>query len=74
MYAYHFFFRRMIPVRFMEPHEGKTPYRINFERLDDLLPEQDLGTDVICNAIMNATDFIYPEESLEHSSYSAIID
>jgi hypothetical protein len=68
MYAYHFFFRRMIPVRFMEPHEGKTPYRINFKQLDDLLPGKDLGTDIICNAILHGTDFIYPEERLENAN------
>ena len=54
----------MIPVRFMEPHEGKTPYRVNFRQIEDLLPGKDSGTDIICNAILNDTDFIYPEETL----------
>lgn len=63
MYAYHFFFRRMIPIQFIQPQEGKTPFSVEFSRINDLMPGVDLGTDIICNGIMNNGDFIYPEET-----------
>lgn len=64
-YAYHFFFRRMIPVEFMEPAEGFPPYKIQISGPDDLLPGRDLGLDIICDGIMNGSDFIYPAEGLK---------
>lgn len=63
-YAYHFFFRRMIPLEFMVPAEGIPPYRIQITGPDDLLPGRDLGLDIICDGIMKGTDFIYPAECL----------
>ena len=61
-YAYHFFFRRMIPLEFTRPLEGWLPYRLDLARLDQCAPERSAGLDVICNGILNGRAFIYPEE------------
>lgn len=63
-YAYHFFFRRMIPMSFMEPVSQWPPYRVAISILDDLLPGADAGLDVICNGILSGSPFIYPAETL----------
>lgn len=61
-YAYHFFFRRMIPLEFIEPI-GKWPFfQIQISGLDDLLPGRSPGLDVICDGILKNHDFIYPAE------------
>lgn len=67
-YAFHFFFRRMIPLEFLEPTKNNPPYRVNLSGLDDLMPGGSLGLDIICNGILFGTDFIYPAEtiSLDH--------
>jgi hypothetical protein len=61
-YAYHFFFRRMIPIEFMEPSPGKTPYQMNLKSVRDLMPGKSLGLDIICDGILKGADFIYPAE------------
>jgi hypothetical protein len=61
-YAFHFFFRRMIPISYMEPTNGWPPYRIHLPGLDALLTGRDPGTDVICDGILNGTPFIYLAE------------
>jgi hypothetical protein len=63
-YAYHFFFRRMVPIGCMEPVSEWPPYRVNPSRLSDLLPGADPGLDVICDGILSGSPFIYPAESL----------
>jgi hypothetical protein len=63
-YAYHFFFRRMIPLEFMEPASGHSPYRIQLAKLQDLLPGNSRGLDIICDGILKGADFIYPAEQL----------
>lgn len=62
-YAYHFFFRRMIPLPMVVPNEGFPPFKIKLENgASDLTPGKSLGLDVICDGILNGTDFIYPDE------------
>jgi hypothetical protein len=61
-YAYHFFFRRMVPIRCMTPVEGWPPYRIDAKTLDDLLPGRDPGLDVICDGILNHRPFVFEAE------------
>jgi hypothetical protein len=61
-YAYHFFFRRMIPLEFMEPTRINPPYKMKLDKLEDLLPGRSVGLDVICDGILSGTDFIYPAE------------
>ncbi|NCY20366.1 capsule biosynthesis protein [bacterium] len=64
-YAYHFFFRRMIPLKFMEETRSWPPYRAAISGPKDLLPGRDRGLDVICNGILEGAPFIYPEEEME---------
>lgn len=62
-YAYHFFFRKMIPVYLIESDPGKwKTYRFEVEHLEDLMPDHDAGLDIICNGILNGTAFTYPAE------------
>ncbi|MGH7775157.1 MAG: capsule biosynthesis protein [Candidatus Binatia bacterium] len=61
-YAYHFFFRRMIPLTFMIPRSGWPPYELELSSIDDLLPGRSVSLDVICNGILNGEEFIYPAE------------
>ncbi|WP_029214910.1 hypothetical protein [Kallotenue papyrolyticum] len=63
-YAYHFFFRRMIPVKAMQPTPGWPPYQVQINGLADLLPGHDPGLDIICEGILNGTDFIYKDEEI----------
>ncbi len=63
-YAYHFFFRRMIPLEFMIPTGSNPPYKIQLESLKDLLPGRAKGLDIICDGILKGSDFIYPAELL----------
>jgi hypothetical protein len=62
MYAYHFFFRRMIPLEYVV--QAAWPrYNIQIDSLEDLRPGKSVGLDVICDGIMRGTEFIYPAES-----------
>lgn len=61
-YAYHFFYRRMIPLDFMEPTGAWPPYRPAIESLEQLMPGVDAGLDLICDGIMKGTPFVYPAE------------
>jgi Capsule polysaccharide biosynthesis protein len=63
-YAYHFFFRRMIPLGVLQPASKNTFYQLNVKGLADLMPGRSVGLDVICNGIMNGDEFIYPAESI----------
>lgn len=64
-YAYHFFFRRMIPLTFMAPRPGNwPPYRLELNGLADLLPGKSAGLDVICAGILAGSEFIYPAEKI----------
>jgi hypothetical protein len=56
-YAYHFFFNRMIPLPFIEPSAGFPVYRLELNRLQQLLPG-DIGLDTICNGILGRTPFV----------------
>lgn len=63
MYAYHFFFRRMIPLEYVV--QAAWPrYNIQIESLEDLRPRRSAGLDVICDGILRGTEFIYPAESV----------
>ena len=63
-YAFHFFFRRFIPINFMQPCTQNVPYEIMIHGLEDLLPGRDAGLDVLCNGILEGSEYIYPAETL----------
>lgn len=61
-YAYHFFFRRMIPLDFIIPTAGIPGFEVHVSSLGELLPRASLGLDVICDGILHGTEFVYPQE------------
>ncbi len=62
-YAYHFFFRRMIPLPFIMPTKTGH-FQVNIKAKDELAPGRWPGLDAICNGILNGSPFIYPAETL----------
>jgi hypothetical protein len=60
-YAYHFFFRRMVPLEFMEPTGGNPPFRINLKNIDELRPGISHGLDLICDGILHGAEFVFDE-------------
>jgi len=61
-YAYHYFFRRMIPVAAIQSVSGWPPYRVKVDGLDELGPGCDKGLDLLCHGILSGSSFIYPAE------------
>ncbi len=61
-YAYHFFFRRMIPLPFMEATGGWPPFMPRPENLDALRTGASPGLDVICDGILTGSPFIFRAE------------
>lgn len=63
MYAYHFFYRRMIPLPFVAPAGGgRLSFSLEIDGLDDLMPGRHPGLDVICDGILMGTPFVYHAE------------
>jgi hypothetical protein len=59
-YAYHFFFRRMIPLPFIA---SAGPAHFTVSATDSQLgPGAFLGLDVVCDGILNGSPFVYPSE------------
>lgn len=71
MYAYHFFFRRMIPLSMTEPTTGWPPLRVNVSSLADLLPGKDPGLDTVCSGILEGTPFVFEAERLTPQTVAA---
>lgn len=63
-YAYHFFFRRMIPLEVFEPRQGWPPFELALKSVDHLAEGRSVGLDVVCDGILRGSDFIYPAERL----------
>ena len=63
-YAYHFFFRRMIPINCIEPTNGAPPFIFKLDSVQNLNEGVDLGLDIICDGILHGNEFIYPAEKL----------
>jgi len=62
-YAYHFFFRRMIPLPFITSTDVA---HFAVTATDAQLgPGAFLGLDVVCDGILTGAPFVYPSESLE---------
>jgi hypothetical protein len=63
MYAYHFFFRRMLPLPFIVPAKGKL-YGLDIRDLAELERGKYPGLDAICDGILEGAPFVYPAERL----------
>src|SRR6185503_2966741 len=63
-YAYHFFFRRMVPLGVMAPAQGWPPYRPDVNSLAQLAAGADRGLDVVCEGILKGSAFTFPAEQL----------
>lgn len=63
-YAFHFFFRRMIYLDNIGMKKGWPPYRIEFNDIDEIMPQKSMGLDVVCDGILNGSDFIFPAEKI----------
>ncbi len=61
-YAYHFFFRRMIPLPFLEPNGTGAMFDLKVDALQDLSPGRWPGFDAITNGILNGAPFVYRAE------------
>jgi Capsule polysaccharide biosynthesis protein len=61
-YAYHFFFRRMIPLPFIA-QRGPASFTVTATDTQ-LQPGTFRGLDVICDGILTGSPFVYPSESL----------
>jgi hypothetical protein len=57
-YAYHYFFRRMIPLRALDPDSGVPP-ALAISRLDEIRAGEDAGLDAICAGILDGKPFVY---------------
>lgn len=64
-YAFHFFFRRMIPVSFARQQKNIVPYTFELQDMQALRPGRDPGIDAICDGILAGQDFVYPAEHLD---------
>ena len=62
-YAYHYFFRRMIPVTTIKPAPSPAAYQVQVNRLDDLRPGRDRGLDILCQGILSGSRFTYPADT-----------
>jgi hypothetical protein len=65
-YAYHFFFRRMIPLEFLEAVKHEPGFEIGVSSLEELLPGRSRGLDVICDGILFGSEYVYPAECEAH--------
>jgi hypothetical protein len=61
-YAYHFFLRRMIPLKFIKSNNGWPPYILDIKSLKELERGANKGLDVICEGIETQSPFIYRSE------------
>lgn len=57
-YAYHIFYRRMIPVKFAKKNKYLVPFSYNIASIDDLQIGRDPGLDIICNSILSGSPFV----------------
>ncbi len=63
-YAYHFFFRRMMPLPFLEKVSSNLFFTPNIASADDLAEGRSPALDLMCDAILEGRPFIYPAERL----------
>jgi hypothetical protein len=56
-YAFHYFFRRMIPLSSLQA--GREEVTLGISALEELAPGNDPGLDVICAGILDAEEFVF---------------
>jgi len=71
-YAYHFFFRRMVPLGFVTPRAGYPIFVLSLNQLEDLLPGATPGLDVICDGILHGSSFTFDEAKAPRSSNATV--
>jgi hypothetical protein len=62
MYAFHFFFRRMIPIGVSRTVPEAPGYEFDVPEVGAVAPGKDRGIDVICDGILKGAPFVYPAE------------
>jgi hypothetical protein len=67
-YAYHFFFRRMIPLEFLETVKQEPGFEIGISSMEELLPGKSRGLDVICDGVLFGSEYVYLAELEPHDS------
>lgn len=68
-YAYHFFFRRMVPLPFTVADSGGPPFKLAISQLNDLVPGKNPGLDMICDGILKGDAFVYPAETQPQEAF-----
>ena len=63
-YAYHFFFRRMMPLPFLEKVSSNLFFTPAIASADDLAEGRSEALDIVCDALLEGRPFIYPAERL----------
>ena len=61
-YAYHFFFRRMIPLPFLEPNGTGAMFGVGVSSIMDLSPGHWPGLDVMTRGILSGSPFVFHAE------------
>lgn len=73
-YAYHFFFRRMITLEFMEPSGVDIPvYWAAVGDMANLAPGASVGLDVVCSGIVDGTPFVFPADRVGTSDNAGLV-
>lgn len=67
-YAYHFFYRRMIPVEAIVEANGWPPFAVSIKALSDLDPGASPGLDIVCSGILANTPFVFDGAVLARSA------
>lgn len=68
-YAYHFFFRRMIPLPFLQPNGTGAMFDVDLPSVHDLAPGKWPGLDTITDGILTGAPFVF---EAEHAPAAAI--
>ena len=62
-YAFHYFFRRMIPLEILNPATGaETRVAVGVKSRSELAVGRSTGLDVVCEGILEGKPFVYPAE------------
>lgn len=62
-YAFHFFYRRMIPIPFMHARKGWPSIAPDIDDVNQLCSGNFVGLDIICEGILTGSEFIYYAEN-----------